>query len=170
MLDLFASEKPNFLFGGTDWSSFRMFSIIVVSTVSMMFGWKSHPPNSTLTSMWKTFTVYQILCKINGLFMFSPILWSKHIKAPPSFSHNYHPPPPHHHQQHYHTLSSHTLVSVPNWWGGRLLRHQVSFCKSWKTIHWHHVPNVLINQHWYMNLKVDSCGTPSCDHCAQEHP
>ena len=26
-------------------------------------------------------------------------------------------------------------------------------------IHGHHVPNVLINQHWYMNLKVDSCGT-----------
>ena len=48
-----------------------------------------------------------------GCSCFSPIRWSKHIKAPPSFSHNYHPPPHHHHhQQHYHTLSSHTHTCI----------------------------------------------------------
>ena len=86
--------------------------------------------------MWKTFAVYKILCKINGLFMFFPNLMIKTYQSPSQF---------------FTQLSSsssssssttlsyiiltHTLVSVPNWWGGRLLHHQVSFCKSWKTIY-----------------------------------
>ena len=67
------------------------------------------------------------------------------------------------------------LVSIPNEWGGRQLHHQVPFCtfQIKLRMHGHHVPYIVwpdINRQWYMHVDVESCGTPSCDHCAQEHP